>query len=88
MIESCGKAISLGRVSPGHQVTLRRIHGGGGLSARLVSMGLLPGTTLEVCRNLRFGPVMVRVRGQRLVLGRGMAERMEVEDAQAPGATT
>ena len=42
-------------------------------------MGLTPGTKVTVTRSAPFhGPVELRVRGSRLALGRGMAERITV----------
>jgi len=56
-------------------------HGGGYRCARrLMDMGLTPGTKIEVSKSAPFhGPIEVIVRGSRLALGRGMAERIIVE---------
>ncbi|MEM2129952.1 MAG: FeoA family protein [Candidatus Bathyarchaeia archaeon] len=56
-------------------------HGGGyGCAKRLMDMGLTPGTKVEVSKSAPFhGPIEVIVRGSRLALGRGMAERIIVE---------
>ena len=56
-------------------------HGKGGrFEKRLNDMGLTPGTTVTVVKSAPFhGPLEVIVRGSRLVLGRGMAERIVVE---------
>ena len=66
-------------VSEGGRATLRSIGGGRQMRGRLAAMGLLPGTELEVVQNSGKGPFIVSVRGSRIVIGRGMAERMEVE---------
>lgn len=53
---------------------------GWGFEKRLMDMGLTPGTRVTVVRSCPFhGPVEVAVRGSRLALGRGMAERIFVE---------
>jgi Fe2+ transport system protein FeoA len=53
---------------------------GGGFEARLNDMGLTPGTKVTVVKSAPFhGPLEVLVRGSRLALGRGMAERIFVE---------
>ncbi|MDH5440155.1 MAG: ferrous iron transport protein A, partial [Candidatus Bathyarchaeota archaeon] len=53
---------------------------GWGFQRRLMDMGLTPGTRVTVVRSAPFrGPVEVSVRGSRLALGRGMAERIFVE---------
>ncbi len=56
-------------------------HGrGSGFEKRLVDMGLTPGTRVAVVKSAPFhGPFEVIVRGSRLALGRGMAERIFVE---------
>ena len=56
-------------------------HGkGGGFEKRLMDMGLTPGTVVTVVKSAPFhGPLEVLVRGSRLALGRGMAERIVVE---------
>ena len=47
---------------------------------RLMDMGLTPGTKVTVVKSAPFhGPLEVLVRGSRLALGRGMAERIFVE---------
>lgn len=46
---------------------------------RLEDMGLTPGTQIKVVRSAPFhGPLELQVRGSRLALGRGMAERILV----------
>ena len=47
---------------------------------RLEDMGLTPGTEVTVVKSAPFnGPLEVFVRGSRLAIGRGMAERVFVE---------
>jgi len=71
--------LSLSQLSEGASATLRTIHGGQQVRGRLAAMGLLPGTQLEVVQNSGHGPFVVSVRGCRIVIGRGMASRLEVE---------
>jgi len=53
---------------------------GWGLKKRLEDMGLTPGTKIAVVKSAPFrGPLEVYVRGSRLAIGRGMAERILVE---------
>jgi len=53
---------------------------GWGFKKRLMDMGLTPGTKITVVKSAPFhGPIEVSVRGSRLALGRGMAERIFVE---------
>ena len=53
---------------------------GWGFQKRLMDMGLTPGTRVTVVKSAPFhGPIEILVRGSRLALGRGMAERVFVE---------
>ena len=40
---------------------------------------ILPGTEIEVVQNSMFGPVVVEVKGSRMMLGRGTACKIQVE---------
>ncbi len=68
----------LSRIQPGCRVRLVAITGGHQLRSRLVTMGLLPGAELEVVKNNGDGPVILSIRGSRLVLGRGMSQQIMV----------
>jgi len=51
-----------------------------GMERRVMDMGLTPGTRVTIVKSAPFsGPLEVLVRGSRLVLGRGMAEKIFVE---------
>ena len=69
--------LSLVPEAPG---VLRRVQAGEGLAARLTAMGLLPGAQVQVYHNDHDGPVILGINGSRLMLGRGMAEKVSVED--------
>jgi ferrous iron transport protein A len=49
-----------------------------GLANRLASMGLMVNTELKVVNNGHPGPFVVMVRDTKLVLGRGMADKIRV----------
>jgi len=64
----------------GGQGKRRRARRGWGFRKRLEDMGLTPGTRVRVVKSAPFhGPLEVYVRGSRLAIGRGMAERIFVE---------
>jgi DtxR family Mn-dependent transcriptional regulator len=65
----------------GTVASIRAGHGRGwGFEKRLMDMGLTPGTRVTVVKSAPFhGPLEILVRGSRLALGRGMAERILVE---------
>jgi Fe2+ transport system protein FeoA len=51
--------------------------GGWKFGRRLMDLGLTPGTRVKVVKSAPFhGPIEILVRGSRLALGRGMAERI------------
>jgi len=66
-------------------ISIKSGHGGGygrgwGFKKRLTDMGLTPGTRITVVKSAPFhGPLEILVRGSRLALGRGVAERIFVE---------
>ncbi len=63
-----------------HRPLVRGITRDSGFEKRLMDMGLTPGTKVTVVKAAPFhGPFEVLVRGSRLALGRGMAERILVE---------
>ena len=67
-----------GRHHGHHRRTLWHNHRWG-FQRRLEDMGLTPGTKVTVVKSAPFhGPVELLVRGSRLALGRGMAERIIV----------
>lgn len=65
-------------VSPGRRVLVVGVDAGGGLQGRLAALGLVPGTEVEVIANSAKGPFIVLVKGSRLILGRGMAQKIMV----------
>lgn len=70
----------LSMMPPGSRAVVVDIAAGPGLRSRLMQMGLVPGTLVEVVRNGP-GPVLVRVRGVVVALGRGIADKIVVRPA-------
>jgi len=73
-----GQPMPLAMASPGEVVQVVDIRAGGGLTKRLADMGLLPGVNIRVISSQRPGPVVVEVKGTRLALGYGMAQKILV----------
>lgn len=71
--------VTLVSCATGRDVRLAAIHAGRELRSRLAAMGLVPGIRMRVMRREGHGPLVVALRGMRLALGRGMAEKMDVE---------
>jgi Fe2+ transport system protein FeoA len=68
------------QLTPGKGQRHGQGHGSWGFARRLIDMGLTPGAQVTVVKSAPFhGPLEVLVRGSRLALGRGMAEKIVVE---------
>ena len=67
-------------VSPGKRVKIFSLAGGRGMQERLISMGLGPGSEIEVIRKGAPGPFIIAVKETRLAVGAGMAQRIMVSD--------
>jgi len=65
-------------IQAGRRVRIISVNAGHGLQGRLASMGLVPGTEIEVIRNSLHGPFIIAVKGSRIMLGRGMAQKIIV----------
>ncbi|MEA1936318.1 MAG: FeoA family protein [Thermodesulfobacteriota bacterium] len=72
--------MSLTMVSPGKRVKVVSLSGGRGMQERLISMGLGPGSEIEVMRRGAPGPFIVAVGETRLAVGAGMAQKIMVSD--------
>jgi Fe2+ transport system protein FeoA len=70
---------TLSTVPAGKTVRITGINTGRGASNRLISMGLLPRTNVTVINHDRTGPVIVSIKGSRIMIGRGMAHKITVE---------
>lgn len=74
-----GKSLPLAMINPYEEVTVAEIRGGRGLVQRLADMGLTPGIKLKVINSQMPGPILIDLRGSRLVLGHGVALKIMVE---------
>ena len=68
----------LSTVQAGETVKLARINAGHGLNSRLASMGLLPNVEITVISNTHPGPFVISVKDSKMMLGRGMAQKIMV----------
>jgi Fe2+ transport system protein FeoA len=69
----------LSMVEEGQRVCLLGVNAGHGLRERLAGLGLIPGVEVEVLNNNYKTPVIVALNGNRIMLGRGMAQKITVE---------
>ena len=75
-----GIVISIGTGGGRGKGGTKQTERGWGFRKRLEDMGLTPGTKVIVVRSAPFsGPLEIHVRGSRLAIGRGMAQRILVE---------
>jgi ferrous iron transport protein A len=71
---------TLSELAPGERGKVVKVAGDADAARRLMEMGLMRGTTVEVIRVAPLGdPLEVRVRGFMLTLRRAEAEHIEVE---------
>jgi Fe2+ transport system protein FeoA len=68
----------LTNVEPGKRVYIIGLNAGQAMQGRLAAMGLLPGVQIEVIASSAWGPIIVAVKGSRVILGHGMAQKVMV----------
>jgi len=71
--------ISLSMVGPGRRVRLASIDAGEELRSRLAAMGMVRNVEILVVSNSCPGPFVVNVKGTKIAIGRGMAQKVMVE---------
>lgn len=71
--------ITLLKLHVGEKGKITRIIGGQSACKRLNELGLVPGVQVELVNRISSGPVMIRVKGSKLALGRGLAQKVEIE---------
>jgi|GEM_PF-383864 len=73
-----GELVPLGALGAGEIGVVERLAGGRGLTSRLATLGFTPGARVNMVQNFGRGPVIVMVRGTRIALGRGEAQKIIV----------
>lgn len=58
----------------------------GGWVYRIYQMGITPGAVIEIVANYGRGPVIIRVMGVEVAIGRGIARRILVQPIQTTRA--
>ncbi len=71
---------SLSEAETGHTFALIGLAGGHRLRERISAIGLNSGAVFKVISNSGHGPVGVEVRGARIGIGRGMADKIRVRE--------
>ncbi len=75
-----GQFLPLALVRPNREVSLMAVIGGQGLRRRLNDMGLSKGVKFKVIHASVVGPCIISLGNSRLVLGRGMAQKILVKE--------
>uniref|UniRef100_A0A7C3MAD8 Ferrous iron transport protein A n=1 Tax=Archaeoglobus fulgidus TaxID=2234 RepID=A0A7C3MAD8_ARCFL len=70
--------VPLSALREGQEGTVVAIDGGRGCTARLMSMGIVPGKKIKIAGR-RGGAVLVSVNGTKFVIGRGLAMKVIVD---------
>jgi Fur family ferric uptake transcriptional regulator len=73
------KLMPLVMAKPGERLVVKEISGGAGTRMRLLTLGLRPGDKIEVITNNRQGQLAIAADYKRYVLGRGLAQKILVE---------
>ncbi len=73
-----GSVIRLSTLRTGDTAIIEGFEAGKGLRHRLLAMGIVPGEPVHIVRAGGSGPVVVRVKDSRVMLGRGMANKILV----------
>jgi ferrous iron transport protein A len=71
--------VGLDRLAKGRKGRVVDVAGGRGVVLKLSAQGILPGAIVEKTGELRGGPVLLKVGGSRVAIGRGLARRVLVE---------
>jgi Fe2+ transport system protein FeoA len=71
---------NLKSLKPGRKGRVLKVHSQGEIKKRIIEMGLIPGSVVEVERIAPLGdPIDIKVKGYHLSLRKDEAERIEVE---------
>ncbi len=77
---SSANAVPLFSLEEGSRAILIEIDAGKGLRERLLQMGLVPGTTVEILKKMP-GVIVIRFRGTVISLSKGIAMKILVSKA-------
>ena len=78
MLKQTNGSVPLAMIKAGSRVRVVDVDAGRGLQARLATMGLIPGTEIDVVQNSSHGAFVVAIKESRLMLGHGMAQKIIV----------
>jgi len=71
--------MKLTEAEAGHEYCVTKFHSGREMHQHLHEMGLTLDCDFTVVINNNGGPILIEIRGTRLAIGHGMANKIEVE---------
>ena len=72
--------MTLNTIKENQKVKVVSISGGWGVRQRLGCLGIQPGDTITIKRSaIMQGPILIKIHGNQVALGRGVAGRVLVE---------
>jgi ferrous iron transport protein A len=76
------RSMPLSLVGAGKILIVTGVVGGWGMRRRLADMGLIPGAQVMVMNGCHPGPLLIDIRGSRLGLGFGVAQKIMVKEVK------
>jgi len=76
------RSMPLSLAGAGKLLTVTGVNGGWGLRRRLADMGLTTGAQVMVMSGCHPGPLLIDIRGSRLGLGFGVAQKVMVKEGR------
>jgi Fe2+ transport system protein FeoA len=76
------KSKPLSMIKEGSTVVVVGIEAGHGLKNRLTEMGMINDTRIKVINNNHPGPFVIDLKGSKLAIGRGMANKIIVKEVE------
>lgn len=68
----------LSSLKPGETAEISGISGGHHFRHKLINLGLLPGTQVQVVLGRKHSPLVIIANGTKMMIGRGMALKIEI----------
>jgi ferrous iron transport protein A len=82
--QSCASSPTLTHLRAGDTAEVSCVDAGHKARYRLASLGLIPGSVLQVVASAGAGPMLLSVGESRIMLERGVAEKVRIRKKHAP----
>jgi len=80
--ENLPRVYTLNKAEPGKPVTIFKIACSDCVESRLQELGLLEKDKIEVIKNEKDGPLILKIKGCNMIVGRGICGKILVKDAE------